>query len=76
MKQTRKTNVSIFIPHLGCPNKCSFCDQKAISGSAKAPDAAEVYELLKTQAPNLKERGMTAEIAFFDGSFTAIERGY
>ncbi len=76
MKQTKKTNISIFIPHLGCPNKCSFCDQKAISGSVKAPDAAEVFELLKTQAPHLAERGMKAEIAFFGGSFTAIERGY
>lgn len=55
---------------------CSFCDQKAISGSVKAPGAAEVFELLKTQAPHLEERGMTAEIAFFGGSFTAIERGY
>ena len=72
----KRTNVSIFIPHAGCPNKCSFCDQKAISGSAKAPDAAEVYELLKEQAPHLEERGMTAEIAFFGGSFTAIGRGY
>lgn len=76
MKQTKKTNVSIFIPHLGCPNKCSFCDQKAISGSSKAPTAAEVFDLLKKQAPHLEERGMTAEIAFFGGSFTAIERGY
>lgn len=75
-KQTKKTNISIFIPHLGCPNKCSFCDQKAISGSVKPPTAAEVFELLKTQAPHLEERGMTAEIAFFGGSFTAIERGY
>lgn len=55
---------------------CSFCDQKTISGSVKSPDAAEVFELLKTQAPHLEERGMSAEIAFFGGSFTAIERGY
>lgn len=72
----RRTNISIFIPHAGCRHKCSFCDQKTISGSAKAPDAAEVFELLKAQAPHLEERGMSAEIAFFGGSFTAIERGY
>lgn len=72
----KRTNISIFIPHAGCPNKCSFCDQKAISGSSKAPGAAEVFELLRAQAPNLEARGMTAEIAFFGGSFTAIERGY
>ncbi len=72
----KKTNVSIFIPHAGCPHLCSFCDQRTISGSVKAPDAGEVFELLKEQAPHLEERGMIAEIAFFGGSFTAIERGY
>lgn len=72
----KRTNVSIFIPHAGCRHKCSFCDQKTISGRVKTPDAAEVFELLKTQAPHLEERGMTAEIAFFGGSFTAIDRGY
>ncbi len=71
----RRTNISIFIPHAGCRHKCSFCDQKTISGSSKAPEAAEVFELLRTQAPHLEERGMSAEIAFFGGSFTAIERG-
>lgn len=76
MKPTKKTNISVFIPHAGCSHLCSFCDQRAISGSAKAPDAAEVYELLKTQAPHLEERRTTAEIAFFGGSFTAIDRGY
>ncbi len=72
----KKTNVSIFVPHAGCPHRCSFCDQRTISGSVKAPDAGEVFELLKEQAPHLEERGMIAEIAFFGGSFTAIERGY
>lgn len=72
----KRTNVSIFIPHAGCPNKCSFCDQKAISGSAVAPTIFEVRELLAEQAEHLEERGMTAEIAFFGGSFTAIPRAY
>lgn len=55
---------------------CSFCDQKSISGSAKAPTAWEVRDLLAEQAEHLAERGMTAEIAFFGGSFTAIPRAY
>lgn len=76
MKQTKKTNVSIFIPHLGCTHRCSFCDQKSISGSAKAPTANEVRELLESQAGHLTQRDMTAEIAFFGGSFTAIPREY
>lgn len=72
----RRTNISIFVPHGGCPHLCSFCNQKTISGSVRAPDADEVFELLKEQAPHLAQRGITAQIAFFGGSFTAIERGY
>lgn len=72
----KRTNISIFVPHAGCPHLCSFCDQKAISGSVKAPGADEVSKLLTEQAPHLAERGITAEIAFFGGSFTAIERSY
>lgn len=76
MKRTKKTNVAIFIPHLGCPHRCSFCDQRSISGSVKAPSAADVSALLEAQAGHLAERGMMAEIAFFGGSFTAIQREY
>lgn len=76
MKRTKKTNISIFIPHLGCPHRCSFCDQKSISGSVKAPTAEAVSKLLEDQARSLEERGISAEIAFFGGSFTAIPREY
>ena len=72
----KKTNVSVFIPHIGCPHRCSFCDQKSISGAAKAPTAKEVETLLSEQAEHLAQREMTAEIAFFGGSFTAIPRDY
>ncbi len=72
----KQTNISIFIPHIGCPHKCSFCDQKSISGEQKAPRGEEVAELLEQQAEHLRSRSMTAEIAFFGGSFTAVPRAY
>ena len=25
-------NIPIFIPHMGCPNDCVFCNQRTISG--------------------------------------------
>lgn len=40
------------------------------------PSAKEVWELLNEQAAHLEQIGMTAEIAFFGGSFTAIDRAY
>ncbi len=72
----RRTNISIFIPHLGCPHRCSFCDQRCISGEVKQPDAKEVSELLAAQGEHLLKTNTEAEIAFFGGSFTAIPRGY
>ena len=27
--------IPIFVPHLGCPNDCIFCNQKSISGQKK-----------------------------------------
>lgn len=72
----KQTNISIFIPHIGCPHRCSFCDQRSISGEAKAPRGEDVERLLNEQAQHLKQRNMRAEIAFFGGSFTAIPRAY
>ena len=72
----KQTNVSIFIPHVGCPYRCSFCDQRSISGTAAAPSAEDVALLLKEQAVNLSRKEMTAQIAFFGGSFTAVPREY
>lgn len=72
----KQTNLSIFIPHIGCPHRCSFCDQRSISGEAKAPRGEEVEALLNGQAESLSARGIKAEIAFFGGSFTAVPRVY
>lgn len=55
---------------------CSFCDQKSITGEQSAPTARQVWATLEEQAAHLAEREMTAEIAFFGGSFTAIPRDY
>lgn len=71
-----QTNLSVFIPHYGCPNCCSFCNQRCISGTQKPPAPDEVREILAEQQPILAEKSMTAEIAFFGGSFTAVDREY
>lgn len=71
----RQTNLSVFIPHLGCPNRCSFCDQRTITHS-HAPTPEELSALLAEQTVTLSKSGMQAEIAFFGGSFTAIDRSY
>ena len=68
-------NISIFVPHKGCPNDCSFCNQRAISGQTVSATATDVEKAVLTALEyNIDPKN--TEIAFFGGSFTAIEREY
>lgn len=66
----RRSIFPVFIPHLGCPNECVFCDQRRISGSPLPVSGTEVSAKL-TDARNAGLRGL--ELAFYGGSFTAID---
>lgn len=75
MEKVKRASVAIFVPHVGCPHKCSFCDQKTISGAAALPHAEDV----KSACERAIESGAdlkNTEIAFFGGSFTAIPHEY
>lgn len=72
MKQ-RHINIPIFIPHMGCPNACVFCNQRSISGHTDfrfENVEREIEEALSTISAE-----DSCEIAFFGGSFTGIDRG-
>lgn len=70
-------NVALFVPHEGCPRQCSFCNQRSISGKSRRLTAYDVERAVKT-AYGFKpdDSGFKREIAFFGGSFTAINREY
>ena len=65
--------IPIFVPHLGCPNNCTFCNQKRISGQTKMVTAKDVEETIEYYLKNFKDNHKYVEVAFFGGSFTAIE---
>lgn len=73
----KHANIAIFVPHLGCPRQCSFCEQGTITGKGqdKPPTPEDVLDAAEIAARSLEDRS-GAEIAFFGGSFTAIDRGY
>ena len=64
--------IPIFVPHLGCPNDCIFCNQKSISGQTKQVTKEDVKNTIEEHLKNIKEASKI-EVAFFGGSFTAIE---
>lgn len=61
--------IPLFVPHLGCPHACVFCDQRAVSGAREPVTAADVTRML-SEAETRFPAG--AELAFYGGSFTAI----
>ena len=69
------SNISIFVPHKGCPNDCSFCNQRTISGQTVPATPEDVEKAVLTALKHNIDPKNT-EIAFFGGSFTAIEREY
>ena len=68
----RHVNIPVFIPHVGCPNACVFCNQRSISGKTEF-DADKVDEIIANALTTVGEDD-TCEIAFFGGSFTGIDR--
>ncbi len=68
---SRHINIPIFIPHLGCPNTCVFCNQRTISGR-QSFDISGVRAEIEAALSTVNE-GDEAEIAFFGGSFTGID---
>ena len=64
--------IPIFVPHLGCPNDCVFCNQKSISGQTKQVTKEDVKKTIEEHLKYVKENSIV-EVAFFGGSFTGIE---
>ena len=64
--------IPIFVPHLGCPNDCIFCNQKTISGQKDKMTKEVAKNIIDNYLKKIKENAQI-EIAFFGGSFTAID---
>ena len=69
----RQYVIPIFVPHLGCPHDCIFCNQKSISGQKKQITAKDVKDTIEEYLKSFKEKDSYKEVAFFGGSFTGIE---
>ena len=63
--------IPVFIPHLGCPNQCAFCNQKAVTGISE-PDPQSIDKVVADYLSWSKPREKV-EVSFFGGSFTAID---
>ncbi len=61
--------IPIFIPHVGCPHDCVFCNQKKIAGTLTPPSGEDVSRTISASLAHAKK---PCEVAFYGGSFTAV----
>ena len=67
----RKLIIPVFVPHMGCPHDCCFCNQRTISGRQAPPTEQLVAETVQSYEKIAAHYG-SVEVAFYGGSFTAI----
>jgi histone acetyltransferase (RNA polymerase elongator complex component) len=64
--------IPVFIPHLGCPNQCVFCNQKTITGLGESLTTVETAEKEIEAWLARSDMEVAHELAFYGGSFTAL----
>lgn len=65
--------IPVFVPDLGCPHQCVFCNQKKITGSPRVPTQEDVAGKISDYLQTIpRKAGITREVAFYGGSFTAV----
>ena len=67
--------IPFFIPHVGCPYVCTFCNQSRITGQSGISHLTPDYiKKTITDYVGKKRNDKFWEVAFYGGSFTAIHR--
>jgi len=67
MIHEHKHILPFFIPHLGCPHQCVFCNQHHVSGESGYPKAEDIEKAIHDW-----EEESLPEIAFYGGSFSGL----
>lgn len=67
MSRPKQRLLPFFLPMLGCPKRCVYCDQRSISGESSAPTPEAVRRALDSFTADPQ-----AELAYYGGSFTCL----
>jgi histone acetyltransferase (RNA polymerase elongator complex component) len=69
--------IPVFVPHMGCPHRCVFCNQVSITGYTDGrvsteEVAARILEFLEFKGPHRD----SVEVAFYGGNFLGLPETY
>lgn len=66
--------IPVFLPHIGCPHKCVFCNQTAITGEKrKIPSPREISLCINRFLDYKGKKRRRAQIAFYGGNFLGLK---
>lgn len=70
----------VFLPHAGCPYRCVYCNQHAVTrpqggGSAEDGPLEAFHRQYSVLFENACRSGIPGEIAFYGGTFTSLPGG-
>jgi len=73
MKNIKRFIIPIFIPHAGCPHRCLFCDQQAVTSAGDGKITRQrIVETVKGYTETRPDWDRDIELAYFGGSFTSL----
>lgn len=64
--------IPFFIPEFGCPHRCIYCNQHAITGSTPVSPLPEVDLKISQYLESMPKSPKSVEVAFFGGNFTGL----
>lgn len=65
--------IPIFVPHLGCPNDCIFCNQVKIASANTNIQIEEIVEIIEMHLKTIDAENTEIEVSFFGGTFTGMD---
>jgi len=73
MKNIKRFIIPIFIPHAGCPHRCLFCDQLAVTAGGDGKITRQrIVETVQSYTETRPDWDRDIELAYFGGSFTSL----
>lgn len=66
--------IPIFVPHMGCPHDCIFCNQRKITNFVDVLDEVDIRRNIEQYISYFKNKNIPIEIAFYGGSFTGLDK--
>jgi histone acetyltransferase (RNA polymerase elongator complex component) len=77
LKKNTPFIIPIFLPNLGCPHQCAFCNQTSITGVTPDTISPDTLCLLINEFLEYKKtQRRSVQVSFYGGSFLGLKKDY